>query len=602
VCAKLRGVCFIMLISSTFFGFFLLFSPDSSSAATYRELALRMQRRFTLYGSLQLSYERRWYEGASSHPAQVEVTKSLDLGVRGFVVDPRLINFDISGLIERDSRKNFGRSYTLTETRIDVMLLESLPWRLMRYWMFIPNPILLRFNRVSDTHSSTNYGITLTYRMPKQVKRHNGNGGNGGGFRFPLTVFDYDHYDYTGDGGYKSSSNLYSLRSSLQGKTYDYRFLAEKLDQKGSALSSRDTVEFEPDYRFYDPETRRTWDIYNLLRYEKINDTKNYQGRSLALYRRPMGDSGRDLLTVTGDLNLSRSSDGLARSAYNASVTAQYNMRLSKELFVAPYAAIGYTMREGEDMGQESAHYERAGSGITAELSRIFRNTSSVFIGNGQNGLEYGVSTSFATKTRISASAGYSLSSTSTPDGKVSVQRFVIGASGPLRANLSFDSRAYYTFQDKSGDGIGSPFYIGTCTGLGCTEYLTQYASSEDSLSAAANLYWLFGANSVSAGGTWSRTTTKHISTKSITTSTLQASLSRPLTRRTFFNVYSSWTTDSQKNDWFEVLPRLVWRRGRTWVNVDYDYRRTATLGGSPVVENRFFIRFVRYFSHGFRL
>ncbi len=605
MCAGLRAFCFIMISSSSIFGVYSLFFAESSSAAHYEEMELRLQKSFTIYGSLELSYERCW--SGMSQPAATEFTTSLDLGVRGFVVDPRLMNFDVSGLIERDSRENMGKSYTLTGTRIDVMLLKQLPWRLMRYRMFIPHPIMLRYNRLDNTSSYSNYGITLTYWEPSATGRARRNGDDEGSFRLPTTFFDYDHYDYRDDAGFKSSSNLYSLRSSLVGDVYNYNFLAERWDQKGSTVSSRDTVELRPDYRFFDRSTGRTWDIFNLLRYERIDDSRNFEGSSQTLYRRPMGDSGKDLLLVTGNLVYLRSSaDGSATSTYNASVMAQYDKRLSASLLIGPYASIGYIMQNGQDTDQQNtAHFERVGSSITADLSRIFRNASDVSIGNGQNGLEYGVSTTFSTKTRISASAGYALSSTSTLNGRSSSQQFVLSASGPIRGNLSFDARAYYTMQDTSGKGdtgSTSSFLEGPCDGINCAQYVPQYASSQDSLTGAANLYWSFGANSVSAGGAWSQTTSRNSSTESITTSTLQASFSRPLSRNAFFNVFSFWTTDSKNNDTFQVFPRLVWRKGRTLVNVDYDYRRTSSNGEEPVVEQRVFIRLVRYFSRGFRL
>jgi hypothetical protein len=592
VCAGLRGFCFIVFVSSFFFGVFSFFFADSSSASYYREMGLRMQRRFTLVGSLELTYERQWF-GGMSQAAHTEFTESLNFGVYGFAVDPRLVNFKVSGILS-SSQYSPGGSSSFRDVSINVMLLQTIPWRWLRYWEFIPSPIMLRYNRYWDTDSLTNYGVSLTFKKPQGLRGYP---------FFPRTVFDYDHYDFTSATGTNSTSNFYSLRSSLQGKTYNYTFLAEKLD---GGVNSRDTVQLEPDYRFYDPKTGRVWDILNSLKYERINNTKSYQGQSQVSYSRPMGDSGRDLLLVGGNLNfLKFTGDGTSTSTYYASATATYQMSPSPGLFVAPYAAMGYSLQQSSDTGQETGHFERAGSTIGVELSRIFRNDSAVFMGNNQSGLVYGVSTMFSTKTRIRTSAQYSLSTTSFPDGNSSSQRFVLRASGPLRGRLSFDSLASYTMQDSSRtwvNGTGSPSLEYYCDGLTCTGYVPKYASSGDSLTAAANLYWSFGVTSVSAGGACSRTKTKDGVTETVTTSMLQASLSRPVARRTFFNVVSLWTSDSRKNETIEVRPRLVWSRGRTSVNVDYDYRRTSTLGAPTVAAHRLFVRFVRYFSRGFRL
>jgi hypothetical protein len=160
---------------------------------------------------------------------------------------------------------------------------------------------------------------------------------------------------------------------------------------------------------------------------------------------------------------------------------------------------------------------------------------------------------------------------------------------------------ASYAMQDSSrtwASGTGEYY----CDGLTCAEYVPKYASSEDFFTAGTNLYWFFGVTSVSGGGSWSRTTAKDGVNETVTSSTLQASLSRPLARRTFFSVVSLWTSDSLKNEIIEVRPRLIWSRGKTSVSVDYDYRRTSTQGAPPVAAHQLFVRFVRYFSRGFRL
>ncbi len=604
-----------MAVSSILVGVLVLFFADLSSAQLYNEMDLRLQKTFTFYGSLQLTYDRRWFEGGQQGPAQTEFIKSLDLGVLGFIVDPRLVNFDVSGLLARVSRKNLGDSYTLTGVRLDLILLESLPRQWLGSWMFIPNPIMLRFSRLDDTYSIMNYGITLMHRMPEEVKlaqrggnngsgngggnNGNGNNGKGWGIPFPLTIFDYDHYDYKDNWGLKTTSNLYSLRSSITGDVYDYRFLLEKEDRSGNPNPdyNRYTAELQPNYRFFDPRTKSAWDIFNLLRYDKINDTKNYQGHSYLFYRRPMGDSGKDLLTVTGNLNLMKTSaDGAATSTYDFVGRTQYDRRLSARLLLAPFAEIGYLRESEQDTGEkEPVHYEHVGTRVEADLSRIFRNTSEVFVGTGQHGLEYGVNTMFATKTRISAAAGYSISRTSLPEGSLSLQQIVLRASGPIAGNLSFDSWAFYTMQDASehGDSLfESNFFEGAHA---------VPPSSENSLHASANLYWFFKNTSVSAGGSWMQSTTRDGLAEKTTTTALQASLSQVLMRQTLLTVFSSWIRDSQKNETFEVLPRLSWTKGRTSVNVDYDYRSTSTLGAPSIAEHRLFIRLVRSFSHAFR-
>lgn len=562
-----KHLCIYLFSFSTVFPFVLLLCSTDSCAQIYTQERRFFAKRYTLYGSLELNYDRSWVEGGEP---TTTFTQGYNLGLRGFVIDPRLVTFDVSGIFTKVSIRP-GDGYSLMGRNLNVILFEKLPPRLLRAWGFIPNPIILRYSHYSNTYDYTNYGITLRHAMPEEVKARRQQERPGSPIIFPTTFFDFDRYEYK-SADFNTVTNAYSLRSFLTGKTYDYRFLFENVDQTGTTEYKRTTVEFQPNYRFYDEGTRRLFDIFNIVRWDKIDDRKTIDVRSLQRWYKPFG---RDSLQVTGSIVYSGILSGEKAENYNASVTADYTKVFSPVVSNIASVSVGYGK-----IDDRNTHSGRAGDSVTVEISRIFRGKSSAFIGINQNGMEYGLDAYLYTKTRINASLGYTFASLFPDDGKTVAHRIILDASGPMFNNVSFTTNLQYLIRDVSQ--ADNPF-------------------SERSILYSANIFWYVARTSVSLGGTYASTRQRNGASSEGKITSVQGTVSRLLTKRTFLNIYSTWTKDSSAdNTVFEFRPRLSWNTRQTFIDVEYDYRRTST-GGLPAVnDHRIFVRFVRRFSRDF--
>ncbi len=602
----MRRLVFLASVSLCVAASLVILRFDTAAAESYYRRYDTLLRNYNLYGNIGLTYQRQWTDRADTD-TETFFTQSYNLGLRGFVVDPRLVFFDVSGYFTKTT-SDPGDDFTLLGQNVRVVFLQKLPQKWLSSWMYIPNPITLRFSHYANSVEYTNYGISLRYGKPYEWQVHerefrqqtqgarkgnkenaeneeneeNSTGANvapvapqskGLGLNFPVTYFDYDHYD-TKSQGESSSTNLYSLRSFMQGEVYDYRFYFEHENTTGISSTKRTLVQLEPNYRFFDPDTKRLLDIMNTLRYQTIDDQKTYEVHSRVNLYRPYGN---DTLLGNGSLDYSRTSDKSSSSdVFNVNTTVSYNRVVSPRLSYMPYVSLGYGTSD-----DANSHFERVGTNVSVDLSRLFRSTSNVFAGTNQNGFEYGADAFLYTKTRISASLGYSFTSLMPDEGRAVTHRVVLNASGPIVGALSFNTYADYSRLDQHDPE--DPFV-------------------EDSLRAGANLYWYFYRTSMSLGGSYAKVKRRNSITESSDVTTLTATLSRVITRNLLFTTYALWIRDSLHNKSLEITPRLQWSLRQTSVDVEYKYRRESVLGAPEQTEHRLTINFIRYFSRNFRM
>jgi len=563
---KPEAIKWILCISSfILISIFHLSFPQDSSAQ--RE-AFIGRKSYVLYGSAELAYERRWLREGDD--ALSTFTQNYNLGLRGSLIDPRLINFDVSGILTDSSRNTGEDDYTLKGVNLNLNLLERIPPKLRGAWRFIPNPISLRYSHYSNDYESTNYGVSLAYSLEKlrPVKKENGK--NGAPIPLPTLLFDYDRYDY-GQGNYNIVTDTYSLRSSITGKHYDYRFLYENWEQKGATEYKRSALELQPNYRFYNKETKRSLNVTNLLRMTETNDIKNLDLRSNVSWLKPIG---KDSLSFSGGAGYSSALNGEKTESYDASVSGAYTKAFSPRLT----DTVSLSMGVGQS-NDRNTHSERLSNAIGWDISRLFRGSGSVFLGNTQDGRDFGFGASLSTKTRITITTDYSFESIHPENGETLRHTFNLGASGPIRRNLTFNTALRYKIED-----VSSP--------------VDPY--SENSLYGTANLSWQLRKTSLSLGGNYTLTEKENGQTVETKNTSIYGSLSRLLTRRTFLNVYSSWTMDSDGKETLEIKPRLSWARGLTSVAIEYDYRSVKEPAGAASGEQRIFVRAVRRFGGRF--
>jgi hypothetical protein len=603
-----------------------------------------LDRRYSLDGSLELSYDRRWLQGV---PAD-DFRQLLLLDHRGFVSDPKLLTYQISGIVSHDAGKGLENS-TLMGGNVGLTLFRSLPAAWQKDSDYIPHPLWLRFSRESGNLTDyTSYGLSFLHSIPRTqrflVSEETPKPGEEAAkpgeeavkpgedadlyedgpsrtskivekerMPFPRTFFDYDHYDQKIQDS-RTVNDVLSLRSSLTGKSYDYRFLYENQKQTGSQLLQRSVAQLEPNYRFYDEETRRRIDINNLLRYEDYNQAQNIELGSNIIWSRPIG---KNEISASGGGGYSGSSAArLTEAEYTAAASANYRQYLSPRLTNSTSLLASIKKRDTVDTSAAITrsstvddHTVRLSDTVTADISRLYGGTSSAFVGNGVQGMEYGASATLFSKTRIITSLSYSYSLSapqlsartdlaqqssigSSPqssinpspqvfNGRISKHDVALVASGPLLNNLVFQGRADLTLSEAPVSGGTSTEETGTLSG---------------------NLLWRLPKTSMALGGNYSQSKRTDTEISASTSTSLFATLTRVLPMRMLFNFYSNWTktastgvTNSESTR-LELRPTLRWTRGLTSVDTEYSYTRSSG-GADPSVDQRFFVRLIRRFS-----
>lgn len=557
-----------ILICIFFGSFFLLsFSIEDSFAQMARRTS---PKRHLLYGSIELTYEQKWTE---DNPAFKEFGQRYKLGIKSFIIDPRLININASAILA-DSTTNFGDDSSLKGINLNINLLETTPrkWRGVR--RFIPGPITLRYSNFSSSYDLTHYGVSLIYSLPQISKKASDkgakkNGKQNGGISLPTLYFDYDNNDYeTKDNKYTTDS--YSMRAVLNKKNSSHTLQYEHFDQEGTVNYGRETLMLRSNYRFFDEETRKKTDIALYLKMENIDDRDQIFFNGDLKWRKPFD---KDTLYLQAGVDYSRSSwleD--TKEGYTASASGSYTKIFSPRTVNTTSLSLAYGEKD-----DSAIHSELLSNNIRVDLSRLFRSTSDVFIGNTEKGVEGGLTAFLATKTRVSVSSGYSFNALSHEDEERLSHKFTVSASGPLRYNMNFSTSASYTMRDVT-DSLG-PY-------------------TENILGGYTNLFWRLPKTVISFNGNYSQTIKNNDEERLLS---LSNRISRFITRRTLFNVYTSWTrveSNELNKDraTFEVRPILRWRYRELSLDAEYNYRDTET-ETSSLIEHRFLLRVVRRFS-----
>lgn len=563
------------LVPFCLFFFFVLLQylvvAEARAASYWRDSSIGAKR-YTLYGTIDLTYERDWTEDSNTEAINT-FTQTYDLGVRGFVIDPRLVNFDVAGSYTNTS-SNSGVDFTLQGVRLNAIILEELPRTAARKVLkYFPNPIHLRFTDYSNAYNYRNYGVSLQYAVPEEILfyKKKDESGRSNRLHVPIFYFDYDNYS-SSSGNSRISTDIYSFRAAMTGEHYDHRLLYEVQDQTGTVKYKRETFELLPTYRFYDDKTRRSIDIFNSLRFEKIEDTKYLTVHVLPRYYEPMGPEGKDIRQLTGSFDYSKiTSPTDSTEAYSTAVSAAYTKVISPRLTNTAMLSVGVGKSDSEEL-----HFERISNSVQTDLTRTLGATGSVILGNSERGEDYGAEAFLYTKTRVRTTAGYSFSSVPELEGRTVNHRFYLTAAGPLLRTASFDTTAQYVVRDVSG--TASPF-------------------GEDLFFYGANLYWYLGKTSFTLGGTYAQTITRTDQERATSYLFLYSNISRYLTPRTFLNVYSTWEQDNNDVKRFELRPSINWRRGLTLLDLEYNYT-WASRGDDPSTEptrdHRIMVRLIR--------
>jgi hypothetical protein len=138
---------------------FFVFLPSRPAEARRAELP----RRVILTGLISLEYERRWTD-AEPEP-QSSLTESVELGVGGPLVDPRIAIFGVSGSFVNRTYQPGDVNYKISGFNLNLSLLNqvnSVRNPSYRWMLYMPRPIKLHYSRYAgDDYTYSNYGISI---------------------------------------------------------------------------------------------------------------------------------------------------------------------------------------------------------------------------------------------------------------------------------------------------------------------------------------------------------------------------------------------------------------------------------------------------------
>jgi hypothetical protein len=544
-------------------------------------------REYRLYGSLMLSYDRAW---RSNSEVFERTTYSLNLGLSGFIIDPRLIAFDVNGLFSQSFASNADTN-TVDGISAKLTFLGERP-RVgpLRYF---PQPIELRYSYFSyENFTSQNYGISMSYQLsglkelnvrsaPDANNKQNTGQNNGQQvskqpwyvlLARPDFYFDYDRHEGRNSVGTTTYDRL-DLRADARSEHLDY--FAEYRYEKSNfetIPSKTQLLEFQVNFHRYWKESSTRLESYNTLFFEKRGTEDTVSFFDQTSFVKNMGPDLRDSVVINGGGRyFSRNNS----TEYGLNLDAGYNKFFSERFSNSALGILTYI----------STETERRHAGTVKDIFQYnFSNYLSVIgqttAGRADNGSVYGLGISFPFRARFAITPGYDFyyaSDTDDEKRKLKINTFSLDLAGPLLRNMSFSSQNYYRITDID-EGISS--------------------SKNKTLSLMANVFWLIERFNFSVGATYLDTTVgerfgtgiSHLPEAKRTYTTIYANAYAYLTRQLLLNVMVYYQKEKQGGATTSITPLLTWQ----WRRVSASAQYTLNIRENSETDHRIFLRVTR--------
>jgi hypothetical protein len=616
----------------------LLFSSLSclsDALAVYGDYsAYSSQNKYTLTGVIQLTYDREW--GTVTSQPITRFNQNYYFVFDGFVVDRRIMAFQINGLFNQDiyspggtvTGYGFGASATFLSERVKRGPLQ-----------YIPQPINIRYSFFHSQDTDwTNYGISLTYKLPerspavyqqKQQERRqpvkkgadddeesnetpekplsdnlkpNENlslppkTGPKFGIALPTFYLDYDRYIVSSFGS-KGTTDFLSLRAETVG-TYSTYLLEYDYSRShaGSDTSTMQRLWGVIDVNYVSGTTRFFSNNQLFLTDSKSADEnlRTLFVSNRELWSRSFGPDLRDNVTAQGGGFYRSSNDGSHN--YGLDLAGSFNKLLfmSDRFSNAIGAGAGIARND-----QNTSHSETVTNDLSYHLSRIFLFSNNITAGNTNDGRSFSTALMLTTKTRIVATADYIYTMYSVPDGRTTNQSADLTVSGPLYENFSFSTQAHYRIVDTN----------------------TLVQSKEKSWELRADLYWYLYGYSINLGASYldiNSTSTSFLDDNLTLlstsgnirsrTETLYGGISKSISRRLFASLISSYQRNkfsgSGSTSALQVHPMLGFYWRQLVVTAEYIYTRqkddVSEIGTDTKTDHRLIFRLTRTFQARF--
>ena len=573
-----RTLCIALLVI-----IFVLLGQNNLSHAR----VLMPQREYRLYGNLILSYDRAW---SSNRETIQQTTYSLNLGLSGFVIDPRLIAFDVNGLFSYLDTNNRGSS-TVEGISTKLTFLQERPRAgVLRY---LPQPIELRYSYYSyEDSTSQNYGLSMSYLLSGikewnipavATPNNNQNSGQRSGKQSwysalarPDIYFDFNRYELTNDFR-KTVYDRLNLRAEARSEYVEY--FAEYIYEKGDydhVTSKTQLLEFQANVHRYWKESASRLESYNTLFFEKRGTEKIVSFYDHTSFIKNLGPELRDSVIINGGGRyLSRDND----TEYALVLDAAYSKFFSDRFSNTAIGTLAYT-----DTKVERQHAATVKDIFQYNLSYNLSVLGQVTAGVTNDGSLYGLNIATPFRTRLVITPGYELYGSDIGDEKRTINTFSLNLAGPLIRNMSFSSQNYYRI----------------------TEIDDRLSTSKDkTLSLMANILWLVSRFSLSVGATYLDTTIdepfqavpSRVPEIKRTYTTIYANASTYLTRRLLFNVLAYYQKEKHGVATTTVTPILTWQ----WRRITLTARYMLRIQDNTPNDHRIFLRLTRQLNSPLR-
>lgn len=624
--------CLNFLPSLTFLTLtvFLTFT-DRAFPAGYGLPSRYIRNAYLLNGKIDLIFDKKWSSVAEAD--RQRFTQSYKLGLDGFVIDKRLISFDLDGSFSQEINDP-GDTIDNRSFSASINLLNETPRGFLRNF---PQPINLRYSsrvRAGDSREQS-YGVSFTYRpnenplfrglierreKEKRMKKllletrkkkeeeeeeseeeepaekkapvvqPEGGGpppvaesrGTGNNLAFPTFSLDYDKYNYELFNLVKTETDRFDLRAMSSSKNVDLNAEYTYNNFGGSVNSKFQDIDLNANLHHFDEKMATRLEVLNRATLRDYNSVRTLNLRNVTTWQEQIGKNRIDSIVLQGEGDYFRFD---FTENYDIGASGIYKKVFSKKL--RDEVTVHF------DQGRSDNGYlvnAFAGNNLNYLLSKTFTVTNNVLLGQTELGSNFAAGLGLGANLRpVNVWTKYDFSNTALDEGRTNSHRLELSIRGRMSRDLSFSTRNFYHISDVAGS---EPF-------------------RERGYELQGDLYWNISVFSINVGAS---DVARHKSA-SESAGVIVASISGPvdfwarslysnisvyLSRNMFLTLSSTYTKDSAGFSTTDVHSLLSWNIRQVILNAEYEIMRQS--GFVSRTDQRVFVRLTRTFERLLRV
>ena len=572
-----------------------------------------LPKRYVLRGDLSLTYEKKWVEQTDTDAESERFTHNYNLGLSGFVVDPRLMTFDIDGTFSEE--KNFPGD-TLNSYGVNTALnILNKPAR-RGFFSHFPQPIVVTLGYL-DTGATnlSNYGISFGYdafermrihrqfqqqqqqqqfrrqqQIMQQVNENNAQqnqgvvqGQNNAKIKsrilplpLPVMYFDYNNYRHKFNGhssSFNTDSEFMNIRLVDRSDKMEYHVQYSYDRTEGATVTESQRINTEMNYRDYWAEKKERLESYNSLDLSDDDDRRSLKLSSNTLWEKQLGKE--DTLNISGGGSYFTSDNEDSAENYELTARSEYTKN-----FVKILNRLNADLKYG-DSGTDEIYLLSLSNDTNYDHSRRLSLNLRENIGRNELGESYGAGVGLQVWTGISISPRYDFHRSAASEGKTITHHFDLDMAGRILRDLTFNSRNALKFEEVRGS---SP-------------------SKEKILDLRLDFFWALQLMDINFGASRVETKTSEVVDSGseqvdIMLTSVYSNLSVPLKRNMHLTLNSSYTSDRRVKT-FVFNPIFAWYLRQITFNAEYELIKP--FGVNEAVDHRVYFRLTRSFAKRLR-